>query len=39
MIDYPDRLNTVRTRMAEENIGLMFLTPGANLFYLTGIRQ
>jgi Xaa-Pro aminopeptidase len=23
--------------MAEENVGLMFLTPGANLFYLTGI--
>ncbi len=39
MTDYANRLKTVRTRMAEQNIGLMFLTPGANLFYLTGIRQ
>lgn len=25
--------------MAEQDIGLMFLKPGANLFYLTGIRR
>lgn len=39
MIDYLKRLETARTRMAEQNIGLMFLKPGANLFYLTGIRR
>src|SRR5947208_15316643 len=39
MIDYPARLNTVRQRMAERNVGLMYLPPGANLFYLTGIRR
>jgi Xaa-Pro dipeptidase len=39
MLDYAARLRTVRERMAELNIGLMFLPPGANLFYLTGIRR
>lgn len=39
MLDHAKRLEIVRTRMEEKNIGLMFLTPGANLFYLTGIRQ
>src|SRR5262245_66640447 len=39
MIDYAARLNAVRQQMAERNIGLMYLPPGANLFYLTGIRR
>ncbi len=39
MIDYKARLATARARMAEQNIGLMFLPPGANLFYLTGLRR
>jgi Xaa-Pro dipeptidase len=39
MLDYPARLTKARTRMAEENIGLIYLTPGADLFYLTGIRR
>jgi len=39
MIDYARRLDNARTRMAERNIGLMFLKPGANLFYLAGIRR
>jgi Xaa-Pro dipeptidase len=37
MIDFSKRLETVRARMAERNVGLTFLTPGANLFYLAGI--
>jgi Xaa-Pro dipeptidase len=39
MIDYAERLKTVRAQMVERNIGLIFLPPGANLFYLTGIRR
>lgn len=39
MIDYAVRLNQARSRMAAQGIGLMFLKPGANLFYLTGIRR
>src|SRR5438270_12310503 len=39
MIDYPARLNAVRQRMMERNVGLMYLPPGANLFYLTGIQR
>ncbi|MCA1552856.1 MAG: Xaa-Pro peptidase family protein [Chloroflexi bacterium] len=39
MIDYAARLNAVRAQMAERNIGLLYLPPGANLFYLTGIRR
>ncbi len=37
MLDFANRLETLRARMEEHKIGLMFLTPGANLFYLTGI--
>jgi len=39
MIDFAARLGRARTRMAERNIGLMFLPPGANLFYLSGFRR
>lgn len=39
MLNYPERLATVRARMAEHKVGLLFLPPGANLFYLTGIRR
>jgi len=39
MLDYPARLKKARARMAEENIGLMYLTTGADLFYLAGIRR
>ncbi|MGQ9494226.1 MAG: aminopeptidase P family N-terminal domain-containing protein, partial [Anaerolineae bacterium] len=39
MISYSKRLTRARERMAEQNIGLMFLKPGANLFYLTGVRR
>ncbi len=39
MIDFAARLETARSRMAEQGIGLMFLRPGANLFYLTGLRR
>jgi Xaa-Pro aminopeptidase len=39
MLDFAARLKTGCERMAEHNIGLMFLPPGANLFYLTGIRR
>jgi Xaa-Pro aminopeptidase len=39
MLDYPARLKRTRARMAEENIGLIYLTPGADLFYLTGVRR
>ena len=38
-IDYKERLSTVRAKMAERNVGLLFLPPGANLFYLTGIPR
>lgn len=37
MLDFSKRLEAVRVHMAEQNVGLMFLTPGANLFYLAGI--
>jgi len=39
VLDYAVRLKKVRERMAERKIDLMFLPPGANLFYLTGIRR
>ena len=39
MIDYAARLQTVRAQMVAQNIGLLFLPPGANLFYLTGVRR
>jgi Xaa-Pro dipeptidase len=40
VLDFNKRLQAVRARMQEQNVGLMFLTPGANLFYLAGlVRQ
>ncbi len=39
MIDHAARIETVRAKMADKGIGLMFLPPGANLFYLTGIPR
>jgi len=39
MLDYAKRLETARARMAEENIGLIYLATRADLFYLTGIRR
>ncbi|MBI3733886.1 MAG: aminopeptidase P family protein, partial [Chloroflexi bacterium] len=39
MLDYLARLKTAREHMAERNIGLLFLPPGANLSYLTGVRR
>jgi Xaa-Pro aminopeptidase len=39
MIDYAARLEKARARMEAEDIGLMFLPSGANLFYLTGFRR
>ena len=39
MIDLAARFKVTRERMAENNISLMFLLPGANLFCLTGIRR
>jgi Xaa-Pro aminopeptidase len=39
MLDYTARLKKARIRMAEENIGLMYLATRADLFYLTGIRR
>jgi len=38
-MNYSQRLDAVRARMEEEDIGLLFLPPGANLFYLTGIAR
>jgi Xaa-Pro dipeptidase len=38
MINYPARLAKLRTLMEKQNIGLVYLTAGANLFYLTGIH-
>lgn len=37
MLNFANRLETLRARMEEQKVGLMFLTPGANLFYLAGI--
>jgi Xaa-Pro aminopeptidase len=39
MLDFAKRLKSVRARMEEQDIGLMFLTPGADLFYLTGLPR
>ena len=39
MLDFGKRLEAVRARMGEQNIGLMFLTPGADLFYLAGMPR
>ena len=38
-IDYPARLAAARERMAALGVGLLYLHPGANLFYLTGIHR
>jgi Xaa-Pro aminopeptidase len=39
VLDFEKRLGRVRAQMGERNIGLMFLAPGADLFYLTGIPR
>ncbi len=39
MLDFNKRLVAVRARMLEQNVGLMFLTSGANLFYLAGLPR
>lgn len=39
MLDWSARLKQLRSRMIEKNIGLVYLTLGANLFYLTGFRR
>ncbi|MBI5878812.1 MAG: aminopeptidase P family N-terminal domain-containing protein [Chloroflexi bacterium] len=39
MIDYAARVATIQARMAEQRIAVLYLPPGANLFYLTGIRR
>jgi len=39
MLDYRSRLAAARARMAQSNVGLMFLNIGANLFFLTGLRR
>lgn len=38
-MDYATRLDTLRRRMDEAGVDLVYLTRGANLFYLTGIRR
>jgi len=38
-MNYENRQNKVREVMNERNIGLMYLTHGANLWYLTGIPR
>lgn len=38
-MDYRKRLTRLRERMDEAGIDLLYLTRGANLFYLTGIRR
>ncbi len=38
-IDYAKRLTTVQSKMAEQNIDLMFLSRSANLRYVTGIPR
>jgi Xaa-Pro aminopeptidase len=39
MLNYHARLAKARARMAQENVALMYLTCGANLFYLTGLQR
>ena len=39
MLDFKKRLAALRARMAAAGIGLVFLPPGANLFYLTGLQR
>jgi Xaa-Pro aminopeptidase len=38
-MDFKGRLERAREQMRERGIGLMYLTRGANLWYLTGIRR
>lgn len=38
-MDFKGRLERAREQMRERDIGLMYLTRGANLWYLTGIRR
>lgn len=38
-MDFRDRLAVLRHTMEERDIGLLYLPPGANLFYLSGIRR
>ena len=39
MIDYASRVAAIQSKIADRHIGLLYLPPGANLFYLTGIRR
>lgn len=38
-MDYKRRLKIIREKMSDQNIGLLFLNFGANLFYLSGISR
>lgn len=38
-MDYAKRLQTLQQRMDEQHIDLVYLTRGANLFYLAGVRR
>lgn len=38
-MDYPKRLETFRQRMEAAGVDLVYLTRGANLFYLAGVRR
>ncbi len=38
-MDYQGRLATLRKRMEERGVDLVYLTRGANLFYLAGVRR
>ena len=38
-MDYEDRLRRAREEMRKRNIGMMFLTYGANLWYLVGVHR
>ena len=38
-MDFKGRLERARTKMREKGIGLMYLTRGANLWYLTGVKR
>ncbi|MDQ2786419.1 MAG: Xaa-Pro peptidase family protein [Chloroflexota bacterium] len=38
-MDYQGRLTTLRKRMEERGVDLVYLTRGANLFYLAGVRR
>jgi Xaa-Pro aminopeptidase len=39
MMDYSGRLAAFRERMSRMGVDLVYLTPGANMFYLTGMRR